>query len=133
MCVCICAYLLYHVFMYDGCHRFPILPMVAFQQSSETAETRREACLNALLNSLGLSTSGLVWLQFILFGHLFLLLLLRSLSVLPFFPFFFSADLEKTFFLLLISYYMILESFNTDPTTCPSCSRMFFFFHTPHP
>lgn len=85
--------------MYDGCHRFPILPMVAFQQSSETAETRREACLNALLNSLGLSTSGLVWLQFILLGHLFLLLLPRSfLSCL--FPFFLSADLEMTFFLI---------------------------------
>ena len=96
VCVCICAYLLYHVFMYDGCHRFPILPMVAFQQSSETAETRREACLNALLNSLGLSTSGLVWLQFILLGHLILHLLPRScLSCL-----FFSAYLEMTFFLI---------------------------------
>lgn len=126
VCVCICAYLLYHVFMYDGCRRFPILPMVAFQQSSETAETRREACLNALLYSLGLSTSGLVWLQFILLGHLFLLLLPRSLSVLPFFPFFFSGWFRKDFFfyyLLVIIWYSNLSILIPRPVPhVPGCS-----------
>ena len=104
VCVCICAYLLYHVFMYNGCHRFPILPMVAFQQSSETAETRREACLTPCSIHWGFPLP--VWSGFTLSSSA----ICFSFSYLPL-----VCDLEMTFFYYLLVITMILESFNTDP------------------
>lgn len=129
VCVCICAYLLYHVFMYNGCHRFPILPMVAFQQSSETAETRREACLTPCSIHWGFPLP--VWSGFnlsssaICFSFSFLALVCLA-SFLP-------ADLEMTFFYYLLVITMILESFNTDPHNLSSMFQDVLLLPYPHP